>query len=131
VEAAVNTSRHASKLVDESLSSRRARSQTLYRIACLTLFALVLRGLDIAGYSLGAASVVNVPVIWLLISVFVAAIAIFIQNKLSTRMQDSKGEFVLKYDVNVRVKLGALRQWLRRQQLVQVRHVLHSLSNFV
>ncbi len=131
MEAAVNTSRHASSLVDESLSSRHARSQTLYRIACLTLFALVLRGLDIAGHSFGAASVVNVPVIWLLISVSVAGIAVFIKNKLSMRMQDSTGEFVLKYDVNVRVNVGVLKQWLRRQQPVQVRHVLLSLSNFV
>jgi hypothetical protein len=122
VEAATNINRHASNLATDGLISRDVRSQTLCRVASLTLCILVLRGMDITGFSLGAASsFFSAPVLWLIMSLSAAGVALFIKRRLEMRMQHSKGEFVLKHDVNICVRLGALRLWLRKQQPLQVR----------
>jgi hypothetical protein len=122
VEAAGNINRYASNLATVGLISREVRSKTLQGIASLTLVILVLQGMDITGFSLGAASsFFSAPIIWLIMSLSAAGIALIAKHKLEMRMQDTKGEFVLRHDVNISVRLGALQQWLGKQQLLQVR----------
>ncbi len=121
VEAAVSIASHTSSLVTESSTSTEARSHTLHRIALITLFITVLQILDIAASSIGAAaSIAGTPMMWMLVSVLVASMALIAQHKLKERMRETKGDFVLRYDLNARVRLGALQQWLRKQTLVQV-----------
>lgn len=120
VEAAVSIASHTSSLVSESSRSTEARSHTLHRIALITLFILVLQILDIAVSSVGATSIASTPMMWMLVSVLIASIALLVQHKLKARMRETKGDFVLRYDLNARVRLGALQQWLRKQTLVQV-----------
>ncbi len=120
VEAAVSIASHTASLVTESSSTTAARSHTLHRIALIALFIVVLQVLDIAVSSIGATSIMDTPVVWMLVSVLVASMALIALHKLSARMREKKGDFVLRHDLNARVRLGALQQWLRKQTLVQV-----------
>ncbi len=113
-------SRHTVDLVSESSSTREVTAQTLYRISCLAMFIVVLQGLDRTAPSFGAASAAEAPMIWFLISMFGACVALFILYITKKWMNKSKGEFLLRHDVNIPVRLSALRQWLRKQQPIQV-----------
>ncbi len=120
-DAAVRMNGHAAELVSNSSVSGKIRSQTLSRIAILALFVVVLQGTDLIGPTLGASTLLNTPVIWMLLTVLVAVAACIIQHMVKQRMHRARGEFVLKYDVNVPVRLSALRHWLRKQLPVKVR----------
>jgi hypothetical protein len=120
-DAAARMNGHAAELVSKSSVSGEIRSQTLTRIAILALFVVVLQGTDLIGPSLGVSTLLNTPVIWMLLTALVAGAAWVIQHIVKQRMHRTRGEFVLKYDVNVPVRLSALRHWLRKQLLVKVR----------
>jgi hypothetical protein len=126
----VQVSRHTVDLVSESSSTREITAQTLYRISFLALFIVVLQGLDRMAPSFGAESAAEAPMIWFFISIFGACIALFILYITKKWMNKSKGEFLLRHDVNLPVRLSALRQWLRKQQPIQVGiHMQYTLNN--
>ncbi len=120
VEAAVQISRHTVDLVSEGSSTREVVAQNLYRISALALSIVVLQGLDRIGPSLGVQSVAAAPMIWFLFSVSGACAALSILYIAKKWMNKSKGEFILRHDVNVRVRMSAFRQWLRKQHPLQV-----------
>jgi hypothetical protein len=95
-------------------------ARSFYGIASLVLVILVLQCIDRVGPSSGAASFMKTPMLWLILSLFIAGIAMALQRKLQPRMQETKGHFTLKYVINVPVRLSAFRQWLMKQILVQV-----------
>jgi hypothetical protein len=69
--------------------------------------------------------------IWMILSMLVAGAAVVIQQAAQKHMRKTKGDFLLKYDVNIPVRLSALQQWLSRQFLVQARtHHLFSSAPY-
>jgi hypothetical protein len=121
VDAAVSIGRYAEDLVSHSSSSQQHRAGKLHQIALLSLFICVLRGVDYIGPSLGAAVILELPVVWMLVSVVIAVAALMLLRMICERMNQASGKVVLKYHVNAVVRVSALVQWLRRQRLIRVR----------
>lgn len=128
VDAANKINRYAADLVIERSVSAEDRSKKLIRIAILTLNLVVLQFTDLVGPFVGAATFLNIPMVWMILSLLAAGAGVAVLHMIKTRINKTKGEFVLKYDVNAPIRLSALQQWLRRQLLVRVRIVKSILS---
>jgi hypothetical protein len=131
VDAAAKINRHASDLVVERSVAAEVRSEMLNRIAVLSLIIFVLQCTDFVGPLVGAATLLNIPLMWLTVSMMVAGVAVAIQHMVKKRVHKTKGEFVLKYDVNVPIRLSALQHWLRRQLFVQVRSAMYFFEHHI